>query len=72
MARGVSIDLFATDGLLHDIVTTNDEGRFYSMVKFESGQIMRVDILEQRFTRFIDYFVEGGTFNLGTFIILGG
>ena len=74
-ASDVPVRLFATDELLEDIVLTDHEGIFRSLLQFEAGQIISVMIDEQRLSpenhqNFIIYDVEDNTdYWIGTYVM---
>ena len=67
-AGGINVRIFATDELVSEIVTTNDEGRFYGNRTYESGQVLTLTIKEHRFRAFIPYFARERV-NLGDFYL---
>lgn len=58
-ASGINVRIFATDELVSEIVTTNEEGTFYGNRTYESGQVLTLTIDEHRFRAFIPYFARG-------------
>ncbi|MHA1924421.1 MAG: hypothetical protein ACXABV_05590 [Candidatus Thorarchaeota archaeon] len=67
-AVNVSVRIFATDQLISENVSTNSRGRFYAQNTYDSGQVLTLTILGQRFRAFIPYFARGSVF-LGEFYL---
>jgi hypothetical protein len=67
-ASNVSVRLFATDELISEIVTTNEEGTFWAEQSYRSGQVLTLTIEGQRFRAFIPYFPRG-IVELGDFFL---
>lgn len=67
-AREVEVRIFATDELFDEYIFTDGEGFFYSLERYEAGQVLTLTIEEKRFYPFIDY-GESGTVFIGEFEI---
>lgn len=67
-ASNVSVRIFATDELISEVVTTNEEGIFWAEQSYRSGQVLTLTIEGQRFRAFIPYFPRG-IVELGDFFL---
>jgi len=67
-AAGVDVRIFATDELISEIVTANEEGIFWAGQSYRSGQVLTLTIEGQRFRAFIPYFPRG-IVELGDFFL---
>lgn len=67
-ASNVSVRIFATDELISEIVTTDEEGAFWAGQSYRSGQVLTLTIEGQRFRAFIPYFPRG-IVELGDFLL---
>lgn len=67
-AAGVEVRIFATDELTSETVLSDVDGQFYGEQRYESGQVLVLTIIGQRFRVFIPYFARG-LVSLGDFLI---
>ncbi|MHA2378753.1 MAG: hypothetical protein ACXADS_05720 [Candidatus Thorarchaeota archaeon] len=67
-AVGIDVRIFATDELISEVVTTDDEGTFWAEQSYRSGQVLTLTIEGQRFRAFIPYFPRG-IVELGDFFL---
>jgi hypothetical protein len=72
-AAGIEVRLFATDELIEDYVITDINGRFFSSVAFNSGQLITVSYNGVRLSErglFIDYNASPNIdYYMGTFVV---
>jgi len=65
---GVEVRLFATDELFADYVYTDLFGEFHSEAMFDTGQLVKITIMEEVFVRQIPI-TDEESFYLGLFIV---
>lgn len=68
-AFNVSVRIFATDELKSEVVFTDADGYFLSILTYEAGQILTITIRDYRYETFIGY-NELSDFYLGRFYIV--